>query len=148
MFCTMIYCKLKYSVCFDVSTHVGTLYSDLILHSFPFKGAILSFYSFIHLFIHSFIYSFIHSFIHLFIHSLFHRVRKKAVTKRNRHVKCTHVQMIQWLHKTQLHKVKPVDSTPCRITKCELNHNQVDLLKVLPANQTNKKYKIKNQQLN
>ena len=31
--------------------------------------------------------------------------------------------MIQWLHKTQLHKVKPVDSTLCRITKCKLNHD-------------------------
>ena len=32
--------------------------------------------------------------------------------------------MIQWLHKTQWYKVKPVDNTPCRITKCELNHNR------------------------
>ena len=32
------------------------------------------------------------------------------------------------------YKVKLVESTPsCRITKCELNHNRVDLLKVLPA---------------
>ena len=41
--------------------------------------------------------------------------------------------MIKWLHKTQLYKVKPVDSTACKIIKCELNHNRVDLLKVLPA---------------
>ena len=51
--------------------------------------------------------------------------------------------MIQWLHKTQLYKVKPVDSAPCRITKCKLNHNRVDLLKVLPAKQTNKQLKTK-----
>ena len=34
---------------------------------------------------------------------------------------------------TIIYKVKPVDST-----KYELYHNRVDLLKVLPANQTNK----------
>ena len=37
--------------------------------------------------------------------------------------------MFKWYNDYTDYKVKPVDSTPCRITKCEPNHNRVDLLK-------------------
>ena len=68
-------------------------------------------------------------------HLLFHRVRKNSYkTKQTLKMQtCSNDTMIS---QDTLYKVKPVDSTPCRITKCELNHNRVDLLKVLPAYQT------------
>ena len=70
-------------------------------------------------------------------HLLFHRVRRKSSYKTKQTLKMQTCSNDTMITQDTVIKVKPVDSTPCRITKCGLHHNQVDLLKVLPTNKQN-----------